>query len=77
MITTIAAGTGKVEYALEGSVFVAGAAIQWLRDQMKLVNNARKVKRLQKRLVILMEYMLCRLLQEWEHLIGSRMPEAW
>ena len=40
LITTIAAGTGKVEYALEGSVFVAGAAIQWLRDQMKLVNNA-------------------------------------
>ena len=33
MLTTIAAGTGeKVEYALEGSVFVAGAAIQWLRD---------------------------------------------
>ena len=40
LITTIAAGTGKVEYALEGSVFVAGAAIQWLRDQMKLVNSA-------------------------------------
>jgi glycerol kinase len=40
LITTIAAGTGKVEYALEGSVFVAGAAIQWLTDQMKLVNSA-------------------------------------
>ena len=40
LITTIAAGTGKVEYALEGRVFVAGAAIQWLRDQMKLVNSA-------------------------------------
>lgn len=40
LITTIAAGTGNVEYALEGSVFVAGAAIQWLRDQMKLVNSA-------------------------------------
>ena len=40
LITTIAASTDKVEYALEGSVFVAGAAIQWLRDQMRLVDNA-------------------------------------
>ena len=38
LVTTIAWGLdGKVEYALEGSVFVAGAAIQWLRDEMKLV----------------------------------------
>ena len=41
LITTIAATTdAKVEYALEGSVFVAGAAIQWLRDEMKLVESA-------------------------------------
>ncbi len=40
LITTIAASTNQVEYALEGSVFVAGAAIQWLRDQMRLVNKA-------------------------------------
>ena len=40
LITTIAASTDRVEYALEGSVFVAGAAIQWLRDQMGLVENA-------------------------------------
>lgn len=40
LITTIAASTDKVEYALEGSVFVAGAAIQWLRDQMHLVDSA-------------------------------------
>ena len=41
LITTIAASTdAKVEYALEGSVFVAGAAIQWLRDEMKLVESA-------------------------------------
>ncbi len=40
LITTIAAGTGEVEYALEGSVFVAGAAIQWLRDGMRLIRNA-------------------------------------
>ena len=30
----------KVEYALEGSVFIAGAAIQWLRDELRMINNA-------------------------------------
>lgn len=41
LLTTIAAGTGEhVEYALEGSVFVAGAAIQWLRDGMRMIKNA-------------------------------------
>ena len=41
LVTTIAWGLdGKVEYALEGSVFVAGASIQWLRDELGLVENA-------------------------------------
>ncbi len=41
LVTTIAWGLdGKVTYALEGSVFVAGAAIQWLRDEMKLIHSA-------------------------------------
>jgi len=41
LLTTIAWGAdGKVEYALEGSIFIAGAAVQWLRDEMKLVANA-------------------------------------
>ena len=41
LVTTIAWGLdGKVTYALEGSVFVAGAAIQWLRDQMRLIDSA-------------------------------------
>lgn len=41
LLTTIAASTGeRVEYALEGSVFVAGAAIQWLRDEMRMLKNA-------------------------------------
>ena len=41
LVTTIAWGLdGKVEYALEGSVFVAGAAIQWLRDEVRLVESA-------------------------------------
>ncbi len=41
LVTTIAWGLdGKVTYALEGSVFVCGAAIQWLRDGMKLIDSA-------------------------------------
>lgn len=41
LVTTIAWGlNGKVTYALEGSVFAAGAAIQWLRDEMKLIDSA-------------------------------------
>ena len=41
LVTTIAWGLdGKVEYALEGSIFVAGSAIQWLRDQLKLLDSA-------------------------------------
>ncbi|MCI9308200.1 MAG: glycerol kinase GlpK [Oscillospiraceae bacterium] len=52
LVTTIAWGLdGKVNYALEGSIFVAGASIQWLRDEMRLVDSspdseymARKVK---------------------------------
>ena len=52
LVTTIAWGLdGKVNYALEGSIFVAGAAIQWLRDEMRLIDTspdseymAKKVK---------------------------------
>lgn len=41
LVTTIAWGIGdKVEYALEGSIFVAGAAIQWLRDEMRFIDSA-------------------------------------
>ncbi|WP_129044722.1 glycerol kinase GlpK [Companilactobacillus metriopterae] len=41
LLTTIGYGiNGKVNYALEGSIFVAGSAIQWLRDSMKLVESA-------------------------------------
>ena len=41
LLTTIAWGLdGKVTYALEGSVYVAGAAIQWLRDELKIVDSS-------------------------------------
>ena len=45
LLTTIAASTGEeVEYALEGSVFVAGAAVQWLRDGMRMVKSASQTE---------------------------------
>ena len=41
LVTTIAVGlNGKVQYALEGSVFVGGAVIQWLRDEMRFFNDS-------------------------------------
>ena len=42
LITTIAWGLdGKVDYALEGSVFIAGAAVQWLRDSLHLIDQSK------------------------------------
>ncbi|HLO11875.1 MAG TPA: FGGY-family carbohydrate kinase, partial [Pseudoneobacillus sp.] len=42
LLTTIAWGlNGKVHYALEGSIFVAGSAIQWLRDGLRILKNAK------------------------------------
>ena len=41
LLTTIAIGIdGKVQYALEGSVFVGGAVVQWLRDELRIVNDS-------------------------------------
>jgi len=41
LLTTIAWGIdGKVTYALEGSIFIAGAAVQWLRDSMKMIDDS-------------------------------------
>ena len=41
LVTTIAWGVdGKVNYALEGSIFVAGAAVQWLRDELRIIESA-------------------------------------
>ena len=42
LVTTIAWGYGgKVYYALEGSIFIAGAAVQWLRDELHMIDDAR------------------------------------
>lgn len=45
LLTTIAWGLGQeVTYALEGSVFIAGAAVQWLRDELKLISTAAETE---------------------------------
>lgn len=50
LVTTIAWGIdGKINYALEGSIFIAGASIQWLRDEMKLIDSSEDS-----------EYMACK-----------------
>ena len=42
LLSTIAWGLdGKLEYALEGSVFIAGAGVQWLRDKMEFFENSK------------------------------------
>ena len=47
LVTTIAWGLdGKVNYALEGSVFVCGAVMQWLRDEINLIDNAAQSERM-------------------------------
>ena len=44
LLTTVALGmNGKVEYALEGSVFIGGAVIKWLRDELELINSAAEI----------------------------------
>lgn len=45
LLTTIAWGlNGKIEYALEGSIFVAGSAIQWLRDGLEIISSAQETE---------------------------------
>lgn len=47
LLTTIAYGiNGKVNYALEGSIFIAGAAVQWLRDGLQLIKDAKETEAL-------------------------------
>lgn len=44
LLTTIALGmNGKIEYALEGSVFIGGAVIKWLRDELELISSAHEI----------------------------------
>jgi glycerol kinase len=50
LITTVAWKVrGKVQYALEGSIFIGGAVVQWLRDELKLINSSADIEELAKK----------------------------
>jgi glycerol kinase len=49
LLTTLAASTGKAQYALEGSIFIAGAAVQWLRDGLRIIESSSAVEALASR----------------------------
>ena len=51
LVTTIAWGLeeGKVNYALEGSIFVSGSSIQWLRDQLRIIDSAQDTEYMARR----------------------------
>ena len=77
LLTTIAASTeGEIRYALEGSVFVAGAAIQWLRDELRMIKVRRSPRSTPWRWRTPTVFMWCPLLPGWERLIGIRMREG-
>ena len=49
----------KTTYALEGSIFIAGAGVQWLRDKIKLINNAYETEKIARSKKITKAFMLC------------------
>ena len=77
LVTTIAWGLdGKVNYALEGSVFVAGAVIQWLRDELRLIDSAEDSEYMgAESKKIPMGVMWFRHLPGWGRHIGINMQE--
>ena len=61
LVTTIGWGReGKINYALEGSIFVAGAAIQWLRDEMEFIRDAAQSEELATQVV---KHLICGLVK--------------
>jgi glycerol kinase len=58
LLTTMAAcHNGKVEYALEGSIFIGGAVIQWLRDELRIITILQSQRNMQQLLKIQMEFI--------------------
>lgn len=77
LLSTIAWKIGDaVTYALEGSVFVGGAAIQWLRDGINLIQNAAQSEALATSVPTTAEFTLSPPSREWAPLIGINMPEV-
>jgi len=77
LLTTISwRNNGKTEYALEGSVFIAGAAVQWLRDGLNLISNAAETEALATSINDNRASILCRLLSASARLTGISTPAA-
>ena len=75
LITTIAWQLGgKTIYALEGSIFIAGAVVQWLRDGLGLIKSSSQMEKLARVLRTMEESTLFLPLQALELLIGILMP---
>ena len=77
LLTTIAIGLdGKVQYALEGSVFVGGAVIQWLRDEMRFITESRMRNTTHRRWRTPAGCTWCLPLPDWVRRTGICMPAA-
>ena len=75
LLTTIAVGLpDEVRYALEGSVFVSGAAIQWLRDQLGIIDMRGRPRRSPEASTARRACTWCLRSPAWAHPIGTRMP---
>lgn len=77
LLTTIGYGiNGKVHYALEGSIFIAGSAIQWLRDGLRMIETSSESEGLAQSSTSDDEVYVVQLLQVWVHRIGIQMLEG-
>ena len=75
LITTLAACiSDRPCYVLEGSVFVGGAVVKWLRDEMRLIRKAKKPKDMQPRYLIPTVYIYFLLLSVSCAALGFRYP---
>ena len=66
---------GNNTFALEGSIFIAGAGVQWLRDKLKLINNAYDTEQIAKSKKTMKVCMLYQLLVDWELHTGDLTQE--
>ena len=77
LLTTIAWGIdGKITYALEGSIFVAGAAIQWLRDKLQIIGDAAETEEIARSIPDTDGVYLVPAFPDWVRLTGIPMPEG-
>lgn len=73
LLTTLAAGTDKKpQFALEGSVFVGGAVVKWLRDELRMIKKPKKRRFTQDAWQTREAFTSCLHSWGWEHLIGIR-----